>query len=170
MKFPHLMREFLQHVGWVQANSFALFGLGSDCPPLMDIVKASREWQRYKDEPLIKGLVPLSGELGDISVCLDCRPNVQVVTRVKNSPMGVGSGVQEYIVPGPTPKIDKRLFKSMMSEVLPTAITHARPTYKVVYWDFDYDPMDPGLKVGWESYAAWLRWEVKTVIDNINDS
>src|SRR5687768_6924200 len=64
-------RQFLSTFGWGGASHFEIYGVGSDVPPYLDLVRTTRSERTEMTPRLPEYLLPLMNDGGGNHYCLD---------------------------------------------------------------------------------------------------
>jgi SMI1-KNR4 cell-wall len=72
-------RDFLRQFGWDGAGAFELYGLGSDVPPHLDLIRITRSEREVMEPSLRTYLLPLMNDGGGNLYCLDIRTTPEPV-------------------------------------------------------------------------------------------
>lgn len=68
---PESFRAFLQQLGWGGVEDIELYGLGSDVPEFLDLVRVTEAERTVMQPPLPPHLVPVLNDGGGNHYCLD---------------------------------------------------------------------------------------------------
>lgn len=72
VKFPHSYREFLLEFGWARFSHQELYGVGTNVPIHLDLIRNAVAERETMEPPLPGYLVPIMNDGAGNSYCLDC--------------------------------------------------------------------------------------------------